>query len=114
MKSIYECFGQILANRVSDDPGYDKQGEEELIVFRPWPWASKATYVNVDTTSKSGINRAEKLGLVPSGLADLVITSDPVYAVEHLYDKFHKGRALALFRHPVERLVSKFYYLQMA
>lgn len=33
---------------------------------------------------------------------------------QNLYDKKNKGRILALFRHPVERMVSKFYYLQIA
>ena len=33
---------------------------------------------------------------------------------QNLYDKKNKGRILALFRHPVERMVSKFYYLQVA
>lgn len=35
--------------------------------------------------------------------------------MNHLgFDPMNQGRALALFRHPIERLVSKFYYLQTA
>jgi len=33
--------------------------------------------------------------------------------VENLYDLNHKGRLLAMFRHPVQRLVSKFFYLRL-
>jgi hypothetical protein len=31
-----------------------------------------------------------------------------------LFDKDHPGRLFALFRHPIHRLVSKFYYIQSA
>ena len=86
----------------------------ELVSFKPWPYNSKARYVNVDTTTRIGIERARKLGLVSSNLADLIITSDPVYAIENLYSKDERGRVLLMMRQPVDRLVSKFYYLQMA
>lgn len=39
---------------------------------------------------------------------------EPAFAGEKLYDEDHKGRFLALFRHPVDRAVSMFYYLQSA
>lgn len=39
---------------------------------------------------------------------------EPQVAGEHLYDEFNRGRILALFRHPIDRVVSKFYYLQTA
>jgi len=70
--------------------------------------------LSVDTTTIMGIRHAEEMRLVPSGLADLIITGNPAFAIKHLYDDAHKGRVLALFRHPVDRLVSKFYYLQTA
>jgi len=58
--------------------------------------------------------RLKHKGLVPSGQADLIFSSFPDLAIEHLYDEQHKARVLAMFRHPVDRLVSKFYYLQVA
>ena len=108
VQSTYECFSLSLANRVGADD------TNELVSFKPWPYNSKARYVNVDTTTRKGIDRARKLGLVSSNLADLIITSDPVYAIENLYSKDERGRVLLMMRHPVDRLVSKFYYLQMA
>lgn len=114
MKSIYECLGRTIAKNVGVDPRYGHDADTEIVAFQPWAGVSAASYVNVDTTTKQGIDRARKMGLVPSGLADMIITSDPEYAVSNLYDVNHKGRVLALFRHPVERLVSKFYYLQKA
>jgi hypothetical protein len=39
---------------------------------------------------------------------------EPAFAGEKLYDSDNQGRFLALFRHPVDRAVSMFYYLQSA
>jgi hypothetical protein len=71
-------------------------------------------FVNVDTISRPGILRAERLGLVSSRLADIIVTGDLNFAIDHLYDEDHKGRVLAMFRHPVERLISQFYYSQIS
>ena len=112
-KSIYECFDVTIANRAGSLLRFGHSYDSELLAIRPWGVRGPA-YVNVDTTGKKGINRAAQMGLVPSGLAGVIFTSDPAYAIEHLYDVEHKGRVVALFRHPVDRLVSKFYYLQIA
>mmetsp|Transcript_29523 Transcript_29523/g.62212 ORF Transcript_29523/g.62212 Transcript_29523/m.62212 type:complete len:108 (-) Transcript_29523:668-991(-) len=107
-------MGQAIANQNGVDPQHGHQNNDKIIAFQPWPGVSRATFVNVDTTSKRGIDRASELGLVQSGLVDMIITSDIAYAIENLFDEYHKGRVVALFRHPVDRLVSKFYYLQKA
>ena len=54
------------------------------------------------------------MGLVSSGKADMIFTSDISFAVAKLFDNDHRARILALFRNPVDRCVSKFYYLQTA
>jgi hypothetical protein len=112
-KAMYECLGMTLVNRAGALPQFGHDHDEELIAFKPFGKRGP-TYVNADSTTESGILHAEELGLVPSGLADIIITGVPQFAVSHLYDKDHKGRAFGIFRHPVERLVSKFYYLQIA
>lgn len=114
VKSVYECLGQTLTSELGVDPRYDHGSENSLITFNPRPGESRASYVNVDTTTRHGILRAQRLGLVPSGLAGMIVTSDIAFAVENLFDETHKGRVLALFRHPIERITSKFYYLQTA
>lgn len=114
VKSIYECLGQTLAHQAGADPRYGHDAEEGIVAFQPWPGVSRASYVNADTTNRRGIMEATRRGLVQSGLADVIISSDPAFAVDNLYDEAHKGRVVALFRHPIDRLVSKFYYLQTA
>lgn len=92
--------------------GFVDDTEDYLYVLNQKGTGDK--FVNVDTITQPGILRAERLGLISSGLADIVVVGDLNFAIEHLYDDGHKGRALALFRHPVERLISKFYYSQIS
>eukprot|EP00581_Thalassiosira_minuscula_P009474 CAMPEP_0183709650 /NCGR_PEP_ID=MMETSP0737-20130205/5656_1 /TAXON_ID=385413 /ORGANISM="Thalassiosira miniscula, Strain CCMP1093" /LENGTH=315 /DNA_ID=CAMNT_0025937807 /DNA_START=211 /DNA_END=1158 /DNA_ORIENTATION=- len=114
MKDIYLCMGKTLADQVGGDPQFGHHEKKKLVVFQPED-ANGASYVNVDTSNREGILRAKKMGLVKSGKVDLIVTGGPLnYAIEHLYDKSHKGRLLGLFRHPVERLISSFYYRQIA
>ena len=48
-------------------------------------------YVNVDTSTVSGIARAKELGLVESGLADVVVTQY-LYAGAALFNPRQRGR----------------------
>ena len=72
-------------------------------------------YVNVDVTTMEGIARASRLNFVSSGLADMIFTPLLRESAELLLDgENHKGRMFAVFRSPVHRIVSLFYYLQQA
>lgn len=106
-------MGQTLAHRVGADPRFGHDADEEIVVFEPHK-GKDWKVVNVDTTIKEGIDRAGKMGLVQSHKSDLIFTMEPAYAGEKLYDEDNKGRFLALFRHPVDRALSMFYYLQTA
>mmetsp|Transcript_15627 Transcript_15627/g.18160 ORF Transcript_15627/g.18160 Transcript_15627/m.18160 type:complete len:480 (+) Transcript_15627:60-1499(+) len=72
-------------------------------------------YVNVDTTTAEGIKRAIEMKLVESELAELIVTP-LLHDSAQLFNNTsnHKGRVFALFRHPVERAVSLYHYLQKA
>ena len=70
-------------------------------------------FVNVDPSDHHGIRRAERMGLVPSEKADVVVSSRLLHAAT-LFDEQHKGRFFTILRHPIERAVSMFYYLQEA
>jgi hypothetical protein len=107
-------MGQTLANRLGADPRFGHDQDEEIVVFHPFATDPDVKFVNVDTTSRPGILRAERLGLVPSGKVDMIFTSDINFASDHLFSPDHRGRILSLFRNPVDRSVSKFYYLQTA
>ena len=47
--------------------------------------------------------------LVKSHTSDLIFTMEPQFAGQELYDEEHKGRSLALFRHPMDQALSMFF-----
>lgn len=108
-----DCLELTLANRLGASPKFGHDQDTEIVAFQPFP-ASSQKLVNVDTTTEEGILRAKELGLAESHAADIIFTSDINFASQHLFDRINKGRVLAFFRHPIDRLVSKFYYLQTA
>ncbi len=112
-KQLYQCMGKTLTIRIGIDPRHGHDQTDEIVVFPPIAGKDWKT-VNVDTTIRPGIDRARKMGLAQSHTADLIFTMEPAYAGEQLFDSQNKGRIMALFRNPVDRLVSKFYYLQTA
>jgi hypothetical protein len=68
-------------------------------------------FINVDTTTEKGLIKAKALGLASSGLVNLVV-SPRLQQAASLFSPSKKGRAFAFLRHPVERAVSMFYFLQ--
>jgi len=70
-------------------------------------------YVNVDTTTIGGISKAKSLGLAPSQLADIVF-SGYIHEGASMFNSQYRGVMFAIFRHPIRRAVSIFYYLQIA
>ncbi len=71
-------------------------------------------HINVDVSTPSGIIRAKEKGLIPSHLAQIVVSPLVTDATRVLFTEEHQGLLFAMFRHPIERIVSLFYYLQSA
>lgn len=74
---------------------------------------ARSAFINVDTTTLEGIERAKALGYANAGLSASVVTPF-IYESNDLFAGPSKGRLFSVFRHPVERAVSMFYYLQVA
>lgn len=53
------------------------------------------------------------MGFADSGLADVVVTPF-IYEANELFTPSAKGRLFTVFRHPIDRAISLFYYLQVA
>jgi len=70
-------------------------------------------YVNIDTTTIDGINKAIRLDLAASGLAD-VVHSPYLREGGQLFHEPNKGRLFTLIRHPIQRAVHLFHYLSEA
>jgi hypothetical protein len=74
-----------------------------------------AHYLNVDTTSQKGIQRAHDMGFHKRrNLVQLVLSPLIRSAAELLFSNENKGSIFTILRHPVERSASLFYYLQNA
>lgn len=89
-------------------PNYN---DEKLQVFET---ANGAMYVNVDTYSKVGIQRAKQLGLAETKIADVTISPYIHLFVSSVFSAQHKGRMFALIRDPIDRAISMYYYLTKA
>jgi len=70
-------------------------------------------YINVDVTKRDGLDHAMELGLAESAIADVIITGFPVQ-VASIFNRHNKARMFTLMRHPFQRIVSEFYYVQIA
>lgn len=87
-------------------------------------------FVNVDMSTKDGVDRAKRLGLTytastggasgddygdeePAVKADVVV-SPALHTAASIFHPSKRGRMFAIFRHPVDRAVSMYYYLSQA
>ena len=110
--SLSKCHGLVLACELGlQQPGYD---ESVVQTFASTRNGYNAMYVNVDTSTMTGLLRAAKLGLIRSRKADVV-------AVKSLYDGaklFHSeqqpARMFAMFAHPIANAVGYYHYLKKA
>eukprot|EP00566_Odontella_aurita_P011532 CAMPEP_0113538618 /NCGR_PEP_ID=MMETSP0015_2-20120614/7467_1 /TAXON_ID=2838 /ORGANISM="Odontella" /LENGTH=415 /DNA_ID=CAMNT_0000438215 /DNA_START=12 /DNA_END=1259 /DNA_ORIENTATION=- /assembly_acc=CAM_ASM_000160 len=102
------CLDLTVASNFGVMKGHDL--DTEIGVMQ----AGGHSYVNVDTISWPGIDRAAELGLAESSLADVVV-SPPIHnAVNKIFSPSHRAMLFTVFRHPIDRLVSQYYYLQEA
>mmetsp|Transcript_8504 Transcript_8504/g.11705 ORF Transcript_8504/g.11705 Transcript_8504/m.11705 type:complete len:376 (-) Transcript_8504:33-1160(-) len=107
MKSYYACMGLALA----DESGI--RGHENDTELAVWEDENSNNYVNVETNTYDGIEHAKELGLAESSLADVIFSSRLPAAMD-MFNPNNRGRVFALFRHPIERAVSLYYYRQIA
>jgi Sulfotransferase family len=101
------CLKRVQAARAAAD--YCDMNSDELALCK----TKSGIFINADPSDHLGIQRSDKMGLVPSGMADVVVSSRILHAAT-LFDQEHKGRIFTVLRDPVERAVSTFYYLQNA
>merc|ERR1712157_423951 len=97
------CFRSVL----SCEAGAEKEDQKVLEVFEN----DGCQYVNVNTETSSGIQRAKELGLVNSGLS-YAIFSSRLSEIISIFNTDHQARSFPVLRHPVERAISLFYQEQ--
>merc|ERR1712125_258690 len=113
---MYWCMGFTLANEVGGNPKFGYNERSDLVSFRPWK-DNPGKVINADVTKLEGISAAKNMGFLQNDFGpvpDLISTSEFRFASEQLFSSSHKARMFALFRHPIDRAVSTFYYLRKA
>jgi len=100
------CYHLRMASNAGIAGGHDHDAALQVVNV-----GAGHSYVNVDVSSSDGLLKAKQMGLIESGLADVVVTS-LVNEVGALFNPQMKVRMFALVRHPVERAASLFYFLQ--
>ena len=98
-----KCLRLVQASEVGARDGHDTDSQLSVLEV------NESRFVNVDTTTVSGIQRAIDLGLTLSGHADVIVSS---YFQESasMFDLHHQGRAFVILRDPIERATSMYYH----
>jgi len=100
---IGKCLKLVQSSEVGVRDGHGSDPQLSVLdVF-------ESKYVNVDTTTIPGIQRAVDLGLAESALADVVVSSY-LHESAALFDLKHQGRAFIVLRDPIERATSMYWH----
>lgn len=113
--SMGGCHRFVQATEFGVSDGHDTD-TEVAIVYPAVPGVAdtdRSPFVNIDSTTVAGIARAKSMGFADAQLADVVV-SPFVFETNDLFTQTAKGRLISVFRHPIERAVSMFYYIQVA
>ncbi|KAL9178516.1 hypothetical protein ACHAXT_001854 [Thalassiosira profunda] len=100
---IGKCLKLVQSSEVGVRDGHDADPKLQVLELH------ESRYVNVDTTTIPGIQRAVDLGLSSSGLANVVVSSY-LHESAALFDLAHQGRAFILLRDPIERATSMYWH----
>jgi hypothetical protein len=110
-------MGMSIANEVGGNPKFAAAVDRSTLqAFKPWT-DNPGRVVNVDVSTHQGIMDASRrgfLGDAEQAELDFISTSEFQFAYTMLYSPNHRARMFAMFRHPIERQVSKFFYLRKA
>jgi hypothetical protein len=98
------CLNKVQASEVGIRNGHHQDSQLQIVTI------DEARYVNVDTTSKQGIERAAMMGFEASQMAEMVTSSYFLNAARYLFSEEHPGRAFVLLRNPIHRAVSMYHY----
>lgn len=100
---IGKCLKLVQSSEVGVRDGHDKDPTLEVLDVK------ESKYVNVDTTTVPGIQRAVDMGLAAAGVADVVVSSY-YHESAALFDLNHQGRAFMMMRNPIDRAVSMYWH----
>merc|ERR1712151_785876 len=101
------CYRKVLASEAGIK---GHANDKELAVVKGY---GDSLFVNIDSTTSEGIQRAYDMGFADAHLADLTVTPF-LYIIDTLFKPTSKGRVFSMFRQPIERAVSMLNYIKYA
>jgi len=108
LKNMYsQCYNLVEASESGVANGNNNEPTLRIAVVEG------GKYVNVDVTTEVGLKHASSLKLVESNIADLIV-SPLLHPSASLFSSTRRGRIVSIFRDPVERVISLFFYLREA
>jgi hypothetical protein len=107
-EAFSKCYGLVQACEFGLRQPYFN--EESIETFEVSHGDYNATYVNVDTKSLDGIERAKRLNLTATQFSDVII-SPHLFPVVRLFNMSYPGRMFSLFVHPIDRAVAFKHYI---
>eukprot|EP00984_Skeletonema_dohrnii_P000056 scaffold15_cov85-Skeletonema_dohrnii-CCMP3373.AAC.2 len=109
------CHRFVQATEFGITDGHDADTEVAIVYPRVPGDADtdRSPFVNIDSSTVAGIQRAKDMGFADAQLADVVV-SPFVFELNDLFTQTAKGRFFSVFRHPIDRAVSMFYYIRVA
>jgi len=103
-----KCYTMVEASEIGSFASHNSDGLK-LVSMN-----GVENHINVDTSIPEGIRHAKEMDLIPSRMAQIVFSPLIVDASKELFSEENQGLLFAMFRHPVKRVISLFYYLQTA
>ena len=104
------CYGLTLASEMGPFVSPEAATQNNLVTVLDSN--SGAKYLNVDTTTPEGIERARNFNIAASNDLDLIVSPYIFMASDAFFNEVNRGRLFVIFRHPIERAVSMYYYLR--
>mmetsp|Transcript_26917 Transcript_26917/g.39000 ORF Transcript_26917/g.39000 Transcript_26917/m.39000 type:complete len:410 (-) Transcript_26917:472-1701(-) len=101
------CMHLVTASQNGIMHGHDQDEELQIVNIPP---TSLQRFVNVDVSTPEGLQRASYLGFGRANIAEVMFSPYLFKSAAVFEGPTYRGRAFGLFRDPVDREVSRFYY----
>lgn len=132
MKHIFTCLRKVQTRRMNDPNICTDQ--EPILKICHLPFGTEnlgSRVINADISSINGIERALDLGLTTTGTfrssvectsdhddgcvdEEFIVDTSRIYDALKVFTPSRRARLFMLLRHPVERAISKYFYIKVA
>lgn len=126
MRGIFTCLQKIQTRKINRDGTCADTDATLKVCDLPFGETLTNKVINVDASSLQGIKRAIDLRLTDKGAVTglavdpngheepFIVATSRFYDALELFSPHNKGKLFILLRHPVERVISKYFYMKKA